>query len=322
MSIEGMRLVADVGGTNTRIALYDPAADEFHATRTYINRDFGKFEDVVASWLDSLDKERPSGACIAVAALPSADAVVMSNMDWAFSSKALSRQFGFQQFQWINDFQAIAYALPFLGSTDRHLLYPGSTSDEHLPCTKLAGLGPGTGLGGATIETVNQRLHTVACEPGHMSLAPASTLEFELFAHLSKTHDNIFTEFLVSGPGLLRIYQGLCELKGERPQPLSPQQISNHALAKTDTTEEQALSMFCALLGSAAGDFVLANGSYGGLYLAGGIVPGFIDYLAGSDFHTRFCHKGAMRKHMESVPVYVITTGQPGLLGAAHVPFA
>jgi glucokinase len=323
MSINDKRLVADVGGTNTRIALYDAGADEFRATRTYTNRNFDKFEDVVTRWLDNLDEEKPVNGCIAVAAPPSADAVVMSNMDWSFSSRALSRQFAFRQFRWINDFVAIAYSLPFLRATDRHQLYPGTaSSDGDTPCTQLAGLGPGTGLGGATIETVNQQLHPVACEPGHMSLAPKGPLEFALFQHLAKTHETIFAELLISGPGLLRIYQGLCEVKGEPPEPHSPQQVSRYALAHADTTEEQALAMFCALLGSVAGDFVLANGSYGGLYLAGGIVPGFIDYLAGSDFHTRFCHKGSMKKHMESVPVFVITTEQPGLLGAAHAPLA
>ncbi|MEH6590360.1 MAG: glucokinase [Halioglobus sp.] len=323
MNSHHKRLVADVGGTNTRIALYESGTGEFRATHTYTNRDFEKFEDVVESWLDNLDEEKPDNGCIAVAAPPSADTVVMSNMDWVFSSKSVSRRFGFKRFQWINDFVAVAYALPFLRDTDRHQLYSAATTSAgDTTCAKLAGLGPGTGLGGATIESVNQQLHPVACEPGQMSLAPKSELEFALFRHLAKTHETIFTELLVSGPGLLRIYQGLCEVKGEQPKPRSPQQISSIAQSHANTTDEQALAMFCGLLGSVAGDFVLANGSYGGLYLAGGIVPGFIDYLATSDFHARFCEKGTMKKHMESVPVYVITAPQPGLIGAAHAPFS
>ncbi len=124
----------------------------------------------------------------------------------------------------------------------------------------------------------------------------------------------------MSGPGLARLYRALAEIRGEPDKELSPAEVSRLALAGEDTLCVLALDTFCALLGSVCGDFLLANGSYGGLYLAGGIVPRFSSYLVASAFHRRVIEKGAMRDTLAAVPVYVITTPQPGLIGAAHAP--
>ncbi|MEH6583669.1 MAG: glucokinase, partial [Halioglobus sp.] len=263
------------------------------------------------------EEAAPTEGCIAVAAAPSEDHVTMFNIDWSFSCSQLAQRFNFARFGWINDFTAIAYALPFLEEDDRHVLYPGQTSIS----AKYTAVGPGTGLGGASIEQLGDELHVSAAEPGHMSLSPDSQFELELFQLLSAQHDYIYAELLVSGPGLQRLYQAICTLNGLTPEALEPAEISVRAIQGDDKNARQALELFCALLGSVCGDFVLANGAYGGLYLAGGIVPGLLPFLESSDFHQRFCHKGAMKAHMAEVPVFVITTGQPGLIGAAHAPF-
>ena len=310
------RLVADVGGTNTRIALYDSAAGEFRALKTYINRDFKQFEQVIDTWLDTLDEPAPAAACIAIAAAPSDDLVTMSNMAWAFSCSQIASRFGFSNCNWINDFAAIAYALPFLEVADRQVLYAGETGNSG----KLAAVGPGTGLGGATLEQLSGEYHASACEPGHMGLSPGSEFELELFRLLLSRHDNIYAELLTSGPGLQRLYEAICELHSQRPIAATPSEVSAGALKGDDACALLALELFCALLGSVCGDFVLANGAYRGLYLAGGIVPGIIPFLTASDFHRRFCDKGVMKQHLQTVPVFAITTGQPGLIGAAHAP--
>jgi glucokinase len=314
MSVVNQRMVADVGGTNTRVALYDPAAGDFRALRLFANRDYRQFEDVIADWLENLDEPAPVDACVAVAAAPSEDQVTMFNRDWSFSCTQLAADFGFSHFNWINDFTAIANALPFLLDEDRHTFHTGDGRSTG----KLAAVGPGTGLGGATIEQIAGELHVSACEPGHMGLSPGSELELELFRLLSPRHDSIYTELLVSGPGLQRLYQGICELRGSAAVATTPAEVSAAALAGDNKASVEALELFCALLGSACGDFVLANGAYGGLYLAGGIIPGLIPFLAASDFHRRFCNKGAMSKHLNAVPIHIITAGQPGLIGAAH----
>ncbi len=309
-------MVADVGGTNTRIALFDPATQEFHALSTFLNRDFARFEDVIDRWLQELNGPAPEFGCIAIAAPPGADRVAMVNIDWTFSCRDLAAQFDFKRLGWINDFEGNAYALPHLGDADRQALYLGRDGSAG----KLATVGPGTGLGGATLEWVGGQPHACPCEPGHMGLSPATRLEVELFSRLLQDNGDIYAELLVSGPGLVRLYHSLGEINGTATLNLKPAEISRRALAGEDEQCAQALACFCGLLGSICGDFVLATGSYGGLYLAGGIIPRMIPFLEASSFHQRFRDKGAMEEHLMAVPIYAITTAQPGLIGAAHAP--
>lgn len=316
-SPQAPRLVADVGGTNTRIALFDPARAEFRALSTFINREFARLEDIIALWLADLAEPVPETCCIAVAAPPSADRVIMSNMDWSFSCSELASAFGFTRFHRLNDFEANAYALPHLDDSERQQLYPGRGE----PRGRLATVGPGTGLGGAFLDRIDGIPHSFACEPGHMGLAPGNDLELDIFRLLLPRHGNIYCELLISGPGLVRLYQALGEVRGVSTRDIAPAELSRAALAREDSLCVLALETFCALLGSACGDFLLATGSYGGLYLAGGIIPGMIDFIGSSTFHTRMLEKGAMGDILSGVPVYIITTHQPGLIGAAHAPW-
>ncbi len=308
------RMAADVGGTNTRVALYDSDSGEFRALATFNNHDYPHFEDVIAAWMNTLAEPTPTEGCIAIAAVPQGDTISMTNMDWSFSRSAIASKFGFSHLRWINDFEANAFSLPHLSDSDREVIYPGDGYDSN----KLAVIGPGTGLGGATIETLAQTSYARACEPGHMSVSPGNDLEMEIFKRLLQQYGNIHAELLVSGPGLLRLYKTLADISGRDSVAQSPVQVSQLALAQSDETAVLALNTFCAFFGSLAGDFALANGSYGGVFLAGGIIPTMIPFLTNSDFHKRFCQKGAMIENMARIPVYVITTAQPGLIGAAH----
>ena len=309
------RMVADVGGTNTRIALYDHAAGEFRALRSYANRDYSSFDAIIALWLSSLDEAPPEYACIAVAAPPDGDRVEMSNIDWSFSCAALAARFEFRRCHWVNDFQANAYALPHLNSDQREQLQSsGRTAD------RLAVIGPGTGLGGATLDSCGSQVRATACEPGHMGISPGNDLELALFQRLLANHSDIYSELLLSGPGLARLYQLLGEINGIETRPLEPADISKRAMSGEDRACVQALATFCGLLGSICGDFVLATGAYGGIYLAGGIVPRILPFLRDSDFLQRFSAKGVMGPHLRSVEIQAITTAQPGLIGAAHAP--
>lgn len=310
------RLVADVGGTNTRIALFDPGAGQLRALAIYSNSEHEGLEELISLWLSALDEPAPQHCCIAAAAPPSADLVTMSNLNWAFSSQDLARRFSFSHFRLLNDFQANAYALPHLARGDTDILHAGQPGGS----AKLATVGPGTGLGGATLQWVEGVPLASDSEPGHCGLSPATELELELFKLLVPRHGEIHAEFLVSGIGLQRIYLALAEIRGEQSRPFTPADISGLALQGEDACCEQALNTFCALLGSACGDYVLANGAYGGMYLAGGIVPRMIPFLKASTFARRFREKGAMAEILEAVPLYAITAPQPGLIGAAHAP--
>lgn len=311
-----MRLVADVGGTNTRIALFDESSALIEHLGEYRNSEFDGLEAVISRWLEELDAPAPDRACIAAAAPPSGDRVNMINIGWSFSCRELAGRFGLRQFLWLNDFQANAHALPYLGAADLAQISRGDAGANRT----LAVVGPGTGLGGATLRQARGVAMVSDSEPGHMGLSPATALELEIFQLLLAQYGNIYTELLVSGAGLVRLYTAIAKINGAVPEALTPPEVSQRALAGADPHCGAALETFCALLGSACGDFVLANGAYGGLYIAGGIVPRMIDFLRTSQFLARLQTKGAMRRHLEAVPVQVITEPYPGLIGAAHAP--
>jgi glucokinase len=308
------RMAADVGGTNTRIALFDTNTKELRALSTYKNRDYEHFADVIAAWMDTLAEPHPKEGCIAIAAVPQRDQISMTNMDWSFSRSEIAEKFKFANLSWINDFEANAFSLPHLTERDKAVIYPGNPEDS----SRLVVIGPGTGLGGATIETFGQISYARACEPGQMGISPGNDLEIEIFRILLQRYSLVHGELLISGPGLLRLYETLAKITGREAEAGSPAAVSQLAMERGDETAVLALNTFAALLGSIAGDFVLANGSYGGVFLAGGIVPTMIPFLQNSDFHQRFCNKGPMSNVLHNVPVYVITTAQPGLIGAAH----
>lgn len=310
------RLVADVGGTNTRIAMFDPQDGGLTQVAEYRNREFESFEALVGCWLDALPTAPPGQGCIAVAAPPARDQVHMSNMNWSFSCSDLAARFGFERLGWINDFVANAHALPHLAATDRVRLFPGNPAQPD----RLAVVGPGTGLGGAVLDCSGDPPWSYPCEPGHMGLSPASADELAVFGELLKRHPDIYAELLVSGPGLARLHDVLCELDGGHAGAMEPEEISRRALSGTDPRCARTLRLFCELLGSVCGDFLLANGAYGGLFLAGGIVPGLIDVLPTTGFRDRLVCKGAMQDLLETVPVEVITARHLGLIGAAHAP--
>lgn len=310
------RLVADVGGTNTRIALFDEPQCEFRAVASFRNCDHQSLAHVIRHWREQLDESWPKTACIAAAAPPSGDRVSMSNIGWSFSLSEMADEFGFTQLRWLNDFQANAHALPHLGSADLELIHPGQDTGA----TTLATVGPGTGLGGATLRWVGGVPYAADAEPGHAGLSPGNELELAIFKALLPIHGEIYAELLVSGTGLVRLYTAIAEIHGAKPGVLEPADVSRLALAGSDEYCVLALDTFCAMLGSTCGDFVLANGACRGLFIAGGIVPRMIEFLRQSDFLTRFQNKGAMREHLRAIPVSVITAANPGLIGAANAP--
>ena len=310
------RMVADVGGTNCRIALFDECSREFRALAEYRNCDYDCLEQILETWLAQLDEEQPRHACIAAAAPPSGDRVNMINIGWSFSCRELAQRFDFSEFAWLNDFQANAHSLPHLGAADLELIHAG----QGIRPGALATIGPGTGLGGAILHTLGGTPIACDSEPGHAGLSPVTELELEIFRLLLPEYGDIYAELLVSGSGLTRLYRTIAELNGATPEALSPADVSARALNGSDDLCVLALETFCALLGSACGDFVLCNGAYGGLFIAGGIVPRMIEFLRRSHFLRRFQAKGVMQEHLAAVPVYVITATHPGLIGAANAP--
>lgn len=311
MSPAALRLVADVGGTHTRFALAQ-AGEFLDGPRTLPTRAFASLAEAAHAYLRECGA-RPDEACIAVAGPVDADTVRLTNHDWEFSHRALAAELGVARLGVLNDFEAIALALPHLGATER-LAIGGGTARAGKP---LVALGPGTGLGVAQLVPTRDGFQAIATEGGHASIGPANAEELRMIAALLEAGEHASRESLLSGPGIERIHRAVCALRAHTCEAQSAAQIQQRAVDGTHPCCRESLEHFCAFLGTAAADQALCCGAQGGVYIAGGIVPRFTDFLRHSRFRARFEDKGPMSAYLRAIPVFVITRSDPGLLGAA-----
>lgn len=304
-------LVGDVGGTNTRLALCDLETGNLSHSLTYSGLDYPSLEQVVRVYLDqqSITIEQ---ACIAIACPINGDSVTMTNHTWAFSIAQMQENLALQQLTIINDFTAVSMAIPVLGPDDKVQLGGGSAQTNK----PIAVCGAGTGLGVAHLIPAGDRWLSLAGEGGHMDMASNTDQEEKLIQLLRQELGHVSAERLLSGPGLVNIYNGLVKSYNREPEMLTPGQISEYAVSGECDDCYQALSLFCELMGRFAGNLALNMGTFGGVYIAGGIVPRFLEFLNASNFRMAFEDKGRFKEYLHVIPVYLITHPQAGLLGA------
>jgi glucokinase len=180
-------------------------------------------------------------------------------------------------------------------------------------------LGPGTGLGVGGLTQGPQGPEAVVSEGGHATLPGASRREDALIDHLRSRFGHVSAERALSGGGLVNLYEAVAAVDGITVPKRSAAEISRDGLAGTCQTSRAALDLFCAFLGNFAGDAALMFGARGGVYLAGGIVPRFPDFLARSEFRARFESKGRLSPYVEAVPTHVITHKDPAFVGLAFL---
>jgi glucokinase len=317
-----INLVADIGGTNIRLAITDKN-NNINEIETYQCQNFPHLSHVIHHYLAEKNLLTAQiNACLAIACPVDTDSISMTNLPWKFSQKQLKEELKLNSLTLINDYTAIAMAIPLL-TDDQKVKIGGGESVLNQP---IAVCGPGTGLGVANLENINGHWHCLGGEGGHTDFAPVDELDIQIFQELKKTKKRISYEQLLSGYGLEQIYQALLVINNRQKSntelteasiKLTAKDISTQALVGSCDTSLQALSQFCKILGSFSGNLALTTGALGGVYIAGGIVPRFIDYLESSEFRERFETKGRMSHLNEQTPTYIITESQPGLLGAA-----
>ena len=254
-------------------------------------------------------------ACLAVAATPGLGSrVKMTNNHWCFDSRELQSQFGWDTFKVINDYTAMALGIPRL-ATDQMIHVFGGPGDSQRP--RLV-LGPGTGLGISALVPSLSGWVPLVTEGGHVDFAPVDDTEMAVLEILKGRFGRVSAERVLSGQGLLNLYQAHASIQ-KRPAPLdTPEAITAAATGGRDLLARQVLNHFCEILGRVAGNAVLTLGSTGGVYLCGGILPHFIEFFRQSPFQRAFEDKGRMRKMLEATPVYVVTDNMTGLSGAAE----
>ena len=322
-------LLADIGGTNARFALTDLTAPnvELHEAQSLRNADFASIQHAIEHYLSGVDA-KPSRAALAVASPVGNDEIRLTNRAWSFSRRELQRTLGLDELRMINDFGAVAWAVPSLGPDSLVTLHGDPAASLRGPVTVM---GPGTGLGVALLVGSHEHgWHAVETEGGHVGFSPVGDEERAISAWLTAQHGRTSTERLLCGKGLSEIDAVLrgasAVLPAQMPQPgdasllnpalRDPAEIVAAALEGHDQAARRTLARFCSVLGSVAGDCALIHGART-VVIAGGIVPRFIPFLRSSAFRERFLAKGRLAASLESIPIHVITHPHPGLLGAA-----
>jgi glucokinase len=316
------RVLGDVGGTNVRFALQDGDDAPLHDIVTLPTGDFPSLGDALAHYLKQIGRPAPPWGAIGIANPVTGDQVTMTNHHWSFSIAELKRALGLERLVVVNDFTALALALPTLKPTELQQLGGGAP----VAGTPMALIGPGTGLGVSALVPAwgDGRLTPLEGEGGHVTLAADDAREAEVIRELRAVYGHASAERALSGPGLEALHEALCTLGGIAPVPhLTAAQISAAALGhESPPTRAQcveAVDLFCALLGSVAGNLALTLGARAGVYIGGGIVPRLGDLFTRSAFRERFEAKGRFRAYLEQIPVYVIHADvSPALMGASR----
>lgn len=309
MEMHEPRLIADIGGTNSRFAVGQ--AGRFTHVLELRNAEHASFQDAARYFLSRLPRGMQiSQAALAVASRVSGDVVSLTNCHWSFSIAALRDELAFSELRVINDFEAIAMAVPYLGLEERMVIGPDNLAATHGP---IAVVGPGTGLGVAGVIPASDGWIAVATEGGHVTMAAATREEARILDILRERWDHVSAERVLSGPGLENLYTALRVLDGAGSAPLGAAEISAAMLDRNDPYSARAFELFCCMLGTVAGNLALTFGAKGGVYIAGGILPRFKEAFAASGFRARFERKGRLSALLQSVPTYLIVHPQPAL---------
>lgn len=326
------RLLGDIGGTNARLALMTAPGEPVSHVRHLPTSEFDGLQAAIEHYLGELQAEgaltrRPVWGSLGIAGPIVGDEVQMTNLGWSFSTRGLQRELGLARLCCLNDFNALAWSLPAIRADQ--LVQVGGTHAE--PGHPLALLGAGTGLGTSALVPVplqahdaNQRWTALVAEGGHVTLPSSNEREAEVLRILHRRWEHVSAERVLSGAGLVILYEALCILRQQLPEPLTPSDVTERATSGQCPACEEAVSMFCDFFGTVASDLVLSLGALGGVYVGGGIIPKLGKTFVESGFRARFENKGRHRAYLAPVPVYVIHDPQAALLGAAlaldHLP--
>ena len=304
-------LVGDIGGTNARLALCEIQSGNISNTVSYSGADYDSLQTVIQDYCSTVEHKIKT-ACIAIACPVTGDWVSMTNHHWAFSINQLKEVLGFEVLEVINDFTAVSLAIPML-QTDDCFQIGGRAPQPNQPVSVF---GAGTGLGVALLINSNHHWLSLPGEGGHVDLAPCTQEEDALIVHLRKQFGRVSAERCLSGQGLVNIYQFVVSQDGRTPNNFNPEEITRNALNGSCLDCHRTLQLFCVLMGRFGGNLALTSGAFGGVYIAGGIVPRFKEFFIDSGFRQAFEDKGRFKDYLKDIPIFLITHKEPGLLGA------
>ena len=308
-------LIGDIGGTNARFALTRPDRPGYLEERVYACANYTSLEQGMAAYLLDVGLTGADTICLAVAGPIVDGEVEFTNSHWQIAENPLRERFVTDQVRLINDFEAIAYAVPLLGQDNSRIIGNPPAPDLSRADYRIGVLGPGTGLGAAGLVRKNGLTSALATEAGHVGFAPETPEQRELLVRLHDRYERVSDERVASGAGLENIYWAFNRDTGETA---SAAEIFERAQSG-QATAIKSTSLFFEVLGQIAGNLALSMGAFQGIYIAGGIVHRHLEPLAASRFRAGFENKGRHRQLMAKIPTLAITHPQPGLLGASRV---
>jgi glucokinase len=302
-------LLADIGATNARFALLRRGGDT-GPVRTLAVADYPQFTDAVGAFI--AEQGVPlAGAVLAVAGPVESERVVMTNSPWVIDAAELRQVLGVAAVCVINDFEATAWSLATLEPS--HVAAVGA--GRAVAGAPMVVLGPGSGLGLASHVPRADAPIVVATEGGHVTLAASTPREDAVVAWLRGRFGHVSAERALSGPGLENLYRAIAAVDGAAVPERDATAITQAGVAGTCAVSRATLDMFCALLGTFAGNAALSFGARGGVFIAGGIAPRMVDYLLRSELRARFDAKGRFRAYMEAIPLNVIVHPDYAFIG-------
>lgn len=311
-------IIADVGGTNGRFAIAkfkNPSdAPNISDIRVFSCPDYASFDAMMKAYIDTLSEDIPNCAQLAIAGEMTPRHGNLWHFNWNISASDLEEKFNLKRVTLMNDYEAMVRSIPYLNSED---FFNITDFEEGLIDGPYTVFGVGSGLGGSIAKPSINGLEVVSTEIGHVSFAPKTDLEIELLNFTKKTVKNISNESYLSGPGLKRIHHFVNAIGANAGRNMTPSEITTAALNKTDNDCIKTVEIFLDILASVAGDIALSQGSRGGVYISGGIVPRLINVIDRDRFSKRFNNKGPMKDYVRKIPVKVIMSDMPALFGAA-----
>lgn len=318
-------LAGDTGGTKTRLAQYSFRSDHsLHQERfeEFESSKFPSLEAIVTSF-NSNNPEPFEAACFGVPGPVDQGRALTTNLPWTVEASALSAALKGSQVLLVNDLVATAAAVPHLSDSGRETLYEGSGCE---PLDLAAVVAPGTGLGQAYLKGGAKQYQVFASEGGHVDFSPSTPQQVELYEYLRSKFDRVSLERILCGPGLKNIFDFLIEVSGSSLDPKLSAEfetkkaaavISEYAIKHHDPICQQALEIFCDILGMHCGNVALTYICGAGLFLGGGIPPKILPFLKNSQFVEHYLAKGRLRHLVEKISVHVIRDDHAALLGAA-----
>ena len=327
ISIKKKVLAGDIGGTNTRLGIFSMGSQrpELEAFKVYSSRDAADLEPILEKFLKDT-KSSICGACFGIAGPVDRGRSQTTNLPWEVSERRLKKRFNWPQVRLLNDLSAMAHAVAVLAPEELDALNHG----EPISNSPMGVIAPGTGLGMALLVPDKKRFTVLPSEGGHSDFAPTRKIEVQLWQHLHQSAGHVSVERLLSGPGLVNIYNWLREtgrvneprwladrMKAEDPAKV----ISATALENSVPICVEALEVFISIFGAVAGNFALIGLTRAGIYLGGGIAPQILAKLKDGLFIKSFINKGRFKELLQQIPVYVILNEKAPLLGAAVCAF-